>query len=433
MIKNKLKLSLLAAAFIPASLMAQENTPPPAQETDTLTATVARISSDLDVLKRLKFNGYVQAQFQVADSSGVNSFAGGDFPSKSANRFLVRRGRLKATYDGNISQFVLQIDVTQNGFAIKDAFGKFTEPFLNSFSLTAGIFNRPFGYEISYSSGDRETPERGRMSQIIFNNERDLGAMVTFQPPKTSNYNWLKVDLALVSGTGPTVRDFDNQKDFIGRISVNKAILHETAKLGVGVSVYDGGFRCDTTVSFKMNNDAFTSSIEPNAVQQILKKQYVGADAQFSIGTVAGYTTIRAEYIQGVQPSQNVTSNPQATLQYPLDAATAKKSNYIRNFNGAYFYLVHGIGQTKHEIVLKYDWFDPNTKIKGNDIKSSNKLTGGDIKFSTLGVGYIYRMNENVKFTLYYDMVQNETSANLTGFHYDIPDNVLTARMQVRF
>ncbi len=171
---NTLKIGMLAALSWPVTLMAQDMAAAPAAEPDTLTSAVAKLQSDVDILNRLKFTGYLQAQFQYADSAGQISFAGGDFPSKSANRFLLRRGRLKATYNGNMSQYVLQIDVTQNGVVIKDAYAKLTEPWLNSFSLTAGIFNRPFGYEIAYSSSERETPERARMNQIIFNNERDL-------------------------------------------------------------------------------------------------------------------------------------------------------------------------------------------------------------------------------------------------------------------
>ncbi len=140
--------------------------------------------------------------------------------------------------------------------------------------------------------------------------------------------------------------------------------MHETAKLGVGVSYYQGGFRSDTTVSYEMKDGGFESKTQTDAVQQILERTYVGADAQFSISTAAGYTTVRAEYIQGTQPSQSVASNPQATLTYPVLAADAKKSYYLRNFNGAYFYLVQSIMPSKHAVVVKYDWFDRTPMLK---------------------------------------------------------------------
>ena len=52
----------------------------------------------------------------------------------------------------------------------------------------------------------RESPERGRMSQLIFPNERDLGAMLTIQGPKLSNWNWLKLEAGLFNGTGAPIR-----------------------------------------------------------------------------------------------------------------------------------------------------------------------------------------------------------------------------------
>ena len=62
---------------------------------DTLTPAVARNSFDLEALKRIKVSGYIQAQFQYADSSGQQSFAGGNFASGTDKRFALRRGRIK--------------------------------------------------------------------------------------------------------------------------------------------------------------------------------------------------------------------------------------------------------------------------------------------------------------------------------------------------
>src|SRR5436853_5283659 len=53
------------------------------------------------LLKRfenLHFSGYIQPQFQVAQSKGAKSFNGGDFSPSSNNRFMLRRARLKLDY-----------------------------------------------------------------------------------------------------------------------------------------------------------------------------------------------------------------------------------------------------------------------------------------------------------------------------------------------
>src|SRR4051812_44485345 len=109
MIKKKL-LSIMLVALSAISITANAQ-----QESllDTLTRNVAGIRSELDVLKRLKISGYVQAQYQVADSGGISSFAGGNFVSPSWNfpldkRFMVRRGRVKFVYDSPVNEKGIQ-------------------------------------------------------------------------------------------------------------------------------------------------------------------------------------------------------------------------------------------------------------------------------------------------------------------------------------
>jgi len=53
--------------------------------------------------------------------------------------------------------------------------------------------------------------------------------------------------------------------------------------------------------------------------------------------------------------------------------------------------------------VLKYDWLDPNTKVSGKEISAAANLTTADIKFQTLGIGWNYRFNSQVKFSAYYE------------------------------
>ena len=117
-------------------------------------------------------------------------------------------------------------------------------------------------------------------------------------------------------------------------------------------------------------------------------------------------------------------------MQYPTTSITAPV--YERNFNGAYLYFIQNLGQSKNSILVKYDWFDPNTKVKGTEVDGANGLTAGDVKFTTFGIGYLLKWDANVKFTFYYDLVTNE-STNISGYNQDLKDDVFTARMQVRF
>ena len=119
---------------------------------------------------RIKFSGYVQPQFQVAQSKGAKSYDGGDFAPTVDNRFMLRRGRLRIEYvhfaekKGPSVQFVFQFDGSEKGFFARDFWGRIMENKYQDFSFTMGLFARPFSYELNLGSADRESPERGRMS-----------------------------------------------------------------------------------------------------------------------------------------------------------------------------------------------------------------------------------------------------------------------------
>lgn len=95
------------------------------------------------------------------------------------------------------------------------------------------------------------------------------------------------------------------------------------------------------------------------------------------------------------------------------------------------------------QLIVKYDWYDPNTEIKGNDIgkkvtvdsdgKVLKSFSAADLKYETWGFGLAYRYDSNVRLTAYYDAVKNETSENITGYAKDLKDNVFTLRLQVKF
>ena len=409
---------------------------------DTIARSIHKLQDDFAAFKKLKVSGYIQAQFQVADSNGVPSFAGGNFSTNVDKRFLVRRGRIKFNYDNRLTQYVLQFDANQTEIRTKEAYVKITEPWLEAVSLQMGIFDVPFGFEAPQSSSALESPERGRMSQTLLPNENDLGAMVTFQMPKTSKFNFLKFEAGVFNGTNGKGSDFDYQKDFISRLSVSKASKSEKVKYGIGVSYYDGGIRqgnnkvYDEVGVLSNGNTGFimkdTSLGKPSG--KMARRNYMGADAQVSFDFPFGITTLKAEYIQGVQPGTASTSTSAGSDPGTVDT-------YVRNFNGAYFYYIQNIFQTKHQIVVKYDWYDPNTKVSGDQIGKSvpatysGQLTKTELKYTTLGIGYNYKWDNNVKITLYYDMVTNEKSVNLTskGYWKDIPDNVFTVRFQYKF
>ncbi len=405
---------------------------------DTLTNRVNIMNGDLDVLKRLKVTGYMQPQYQVADSSGVGSFAGGDFGSGLNKRFALRRGRVKFTYDFSNTQFVVQLDGTEKGVSFTDVYGKYTEPWLNAFSIQAGIFNRPWGYEIATSSSMRESPERARWSQTLFPGERDLGVMAGFQMPKTSKWNFLSLNVAMVNGTGRSASDFDYQKDLIAHLGLSKNIAKEKIKLGLGASYYNGGVRQFTkyVYSYGTNSSGVKTYVVDSASTNkdgIAGRSYIGADLQFVYESPIGTTTLRGEFIQGQQPVPGNSNSASPSTVTPTTTPTTYPDTYIRNVQGFVAYFVQNIKAIKSGIVVKYDMYDPNTDVSTSDIGvSGSKLTKADIAYTTLGFGYLFYINANTKLCLYRDLVTNE-STKLTGWSQDLQDNVWTFRLQFKF
>src|SRR4051812_4823706 len=109
------------ALFLSMCLMAQET---PTVSNDSLLRSINSLKKEVDILKNLKVSGWIQAQFQLADTIGAKNFDGGDFPTNSDSRFMIRRGRFKLTYTQKNSMYVVQINATERGVNVVDIFGK---------------------------------------------------------------------------------------------------------------------------------------------------------------------------------------------------------------------------------------------------------------------------------------------------------------------
>lgn len=439
------KLTLLTIFAFPILSGAQENQDQALnQAVDTLNAKIDNVKTDLDLLKKLKITGYIQAQWQLADTAGqLSPFSAGNFPKYSDNRFMLRRGRVKFTYEGKLTQFVLQIDANQTAVTLKDAYINFKDPWLQMFMVQGGVFNRPFGFEIAYSSSNRETPERARVTQTLFPGERDLGAQLTVQPRKESRFNFIRLNAALICGNAIAL-DIDSHKDFVGQLGINKTTKNEKLRYAVDVSYYNGGYFQETKKVYNMetlaNSDLKGYVVDSTSTNkgEYAKRVYYGADAQLIYDWQIGTTTLRGEYIFGDQPGTN-KSNVSPTGRAFI--STDPTDTYIRPFEGGYVYFIQNILHSRHEIVVKYDWFDPNKEVAGEDIASSvsiddatvnTSLSAADIRYTTWGVGYNVRIAANVKLMAYYEFVKNETT-KIAGYTRDLPDNVFTLRAQFKF
>jgi hypothetical protein len=397
------------------------------------------------VIKRfenLRITGYIQPQFQKAQSDGAPSYTGGNFSQFSSSRFMLRRARVKIDYVLPSKSrypkalFSFQIDATERGVIVRDMFLKLFETKKNIFSLTTGLFARPFGYEVNLSSAFRETPERGRMSQILMPSERDIGLMVSYEPQERKHkFSHIKFDVGFFNGQGLSgTTDFDDHKDLISRLFIKPYTIGKT-ELSGGLSYLRGGWKNGTKYVYRSGvtsggDQAFIIDSSERNLGTSSPRHYYGADVQFKIHHGWGETEWRAEYWFGTQPGTSASTTNPGTLP---NSNGQPVPTYVRHFDGVFLLFLQNIINSRHQLLLKYDWYDPNIRVQDLAIgKSGSNLTAADVKFSTLGIGYLHHLNPQTKLIFYYDFVKNEKTA-LSGFQSDLKDNIFTCRIQFRF
>ncbi|MDR2011058.1 MAG: hypothetical protein LBQ22_11335 [Bacteroidales bacterium] len=379
----------------------------------------------IKIFDNLKISGYIQTQFQYGEKDAILSVgADNENTNKSFNRIGIRRGRIKFSYEEKIVTAVFQIDLTEKGIGFRDVYINIKDPWLNLISLRTGIFDRPFGYEISYSSSRRESPERSTVFQTLFPQERDLGTMLILQAPKNSVLDLLKLEAGLFAGNG-IKQETDNKMDFIGHLFAEKKI-NNNFLLGGGISYYNGSVYQGTDKVYRMEGISFIPEDTLNTFGKFAKRQYFGIDLRFDVKSILGTTHLKGEYLFGQQPGNaNDSKSPNSSTLPEYDT-------YIRNFNGWYIMFIQDIGKLPVSLVLKYDVFDPNIKISGNEAGLHN-TSPADLARNTLGIGLLWNITKNIRLQTYYEFNKNEISENIPDYESNRKDNVFTLRLQYKF
>ena len=385
-----------------------------------------KIEKDIKVLQKLKVSGYIQSQLQTGQQD-ASLFVGtpNENPDKPFNRIGIRRGRIKFTYTEGIASGVFQLDLTEKGIGFKDVYINVMDPFVKSSSLRAGIFDRPFGYEIRYSSSMRETPERSNVFNTLFPGERDLGGMITLRAAPSSKWSFIEMNAGLFSGNGIR-QDTDSRKDFIGHIKAEKDI-NPNIHIAIGASYYNGSIYQGTENVYTMQNGSFVLNNDENNIGEFAKREYVGFNAQFIAKSNIGKTKIVGEYLYGTQPGLiNSSKSPNSSTQVIADT-------YIRSFNGGYALLSQDLGKLPLSALIKYDRYNPNRKVSGNNIGDATGTSGTDVAYNTLGLGLVWWANKSLRVQAYYEFIKNETSENLDGYQFDRKDDMFTLRLSYKF
>jgi hypothetical protein len=388
---------------------------------DSLKAKKSKDSSASTFLQNVKVTGFIQPQFQYVETKGASTVSAGNFADNTNSRIVLRRGRLKTTFTSENSVYVFQIDATELGVTLDEVYVTVTEPWLNTFSITAGIFNRPLGYEVAYSSSKLEPAERSRVVKAICPGEKDMGAMITITPPTYTPLHDFVFEIGLFNGTGPYTRDFDNRKDLIAHLYYTNTVLSDLISYRLGASLQSGGFDNQRNNHYSWD-DGFV--LTPNDTLAKAVRNFKALEGEFTVKWKMGTTQMRGEYFFG-QQSATLSSNRNPAIAPDAEAAT-------RYFTGGYLLLLNTIPQTKLELVARYDWYDPNSRASGEEIGTLSDTGKSDICYKTFGFGFNYLFNVNLKLLAWYELITNE-STMVSGYTSDLNDNLFTLRLQYKF
>ena len=380
---------VLAGLSTPVSAQSEQNPPPSSEDSRTeevsgkvesLTEQVQTLNTDVGLLKRFKFSGYIQARWETAENKVDTSSTTG--ATGNNERFYIRRGRLKLTYDSSpLSQAVIYFDGGTDRIArLLEAYVTLLDPWTidHRHALTVGQMNVPFGYEIERSSSVRELPERSRAENVLFSGERDRGVkIVSLWMPKVETtfgiFNGGGINDPVFPNTDPTKR-----KDWLARARV---IL---GTVDAAVSYYDGR--------------GIVPVAGPGDVE--VTRTRFGADAQvyYQLPNFGG-GSLRAELYDGKNP--NAASPRRAT-----------------DFLGWYAMLVQNLTD-KIQAAARYDTFDPNVDVDHD-------------QFERVGLGLNYFYDGYTRITVSYDIPKTDVAAG-GGTFRDPKDNLWTVQFQHKF
>jgi phosphate-selective porin len=358
---------------------------------------------DLLKLTKIKISGYIQAQWEHygADLEKNNGYN---------NTFYLRRTRVKFTYEAlDGVKFVLQPDFSTGNLALKDAYTVVNLPKLKNLTLWMGQMNRP-NYDVEYSSSSRELLERAKVTTTIYPGEREIGAKLEYIGIKVP----VMLQVMMMNGnfTGTQAKDVDSRKDVLARFVYSVKLPAEGVGIDFGANHYFGSNLAKTNQYVKNSNGTLDSL---NNVWRYLDKHWTGGEIRI-YADVLGGLSIKGEYVAGLN---SVASTVASTATMAQKKASP---NLYNNFAGYYLTLVKNIG-AKNQAVVRYDYYDPNTKLSGD-------AAGSSLYYKTWAFAWQYYLNDFIRITAQYTMPKNETNASNPS---DYKDNLFTIRVQAKF
>lgn len=343
--------------------------------------------SAVEAFTRLKFTGYIQSQYVYAENSDTGVDLRGNPAVKDG--FSVRRGRLKATYTGTLSEYMLEVDWTGRAAELRSAEASFTEPFTGqNLQFSIGQMKWPFGHEVFQSSGDREFPERSRVIRSFFPGERDRGARITW---KRGHYSVTAgaFDGNSIQNQGFIGVDNDREKDLAARVTFDFDWIAGGVSGLYGKTFVRGVY-----------------DVTPARPGHYAPRDRLGADLQLYLSPLPfGGTAIKGEIVTG----HSYWSSGVERAGTPA--------------MGWYAMIVQSIG-AHEEAGVRFDYFDPAMGTP-NGALSTNPI-------ATLNLAYTHHFDDLVKLVVSYEFIRTLPGPDpLTSA--DPADDLFTLRLQARF
>jgi hypothetical protein len=378
--------------------------------------------------------GYVQGQYEGHQDSVDQLDTNGNPLNK--DRFVVRRARLRLEGDWKYASTILEFQGNtssgpnagiQKAEAALQYYVKREDPNAAFAKIALGLFDVPFGYELTESPRFRPFMERTTGSRSIFPGEPDVGMRIN------GGIGFFRWTAAVINGeplgeqSGFQLQDPNAAKDAVFRFGVDakpRPKIHVTG----GISAMRGkGFHAGTAATkatiqwHDTNEDGIIQTSELTAIpgnaatpSANFDRWLVGADAQAEVESSLGTTKVYAEvyvgsnYDRGLLPSDPILSG--------IDS---------RQF-GWYVAGLQQVG-TYGLVGLRFDYYDPNSDIfdsRGGKLLPYSQI----VKTWSPLVGTVV---PHGKLYVQYDIIDNDFGRSSLGVPTKLNDNTVTVRLQV--
>jgi phosphate-selective porin len=379
--------ALAALALVPAGALAEEGEVDTAAlqgKVESLTEQFLETKGTVDKLSKLKFSGYVQGRYGWLEATDYTN-------AKNTARqgFFIRRGRLKASYDSGVGKFVMQLDATQSGVSLKEAYGEFDVPMVKNLTVGVGQVLLPFGYDVGVrSSSDLDLLERMQAARSFLNGEYDRGIVVSYAKGPIA----FRGGVFNGNGVDGGQYDNDNLKDVVGRLSFDLGMITG------GVSGWFGKER--------VYQDVLSGTTVVIAAGDYDRTR-LGVDLQAYLDLLpVGGTAIKGELITG-----KTAINASLTSQNIGETGT-----------GWAVLLTQNVGMND-VVAVRYDTFDPRT---GLDDGAGGRST------AVWSFGLHHYLNDAVKLSAVYDLPQY-VKVPTAGASKDPKASAFTVQLQAKF